>query len=112
MGDPTETALVKAFFKDVKSIKAFIENKERVYEIPFDSTRKMMTVVMNINGRETCYLKGAPERVIERCSFFLENGKVKPLTQQKKRQIYSFVESLSNRALRWLAGAYREDNIV
>ena len=85
MGDPTETALVKAFFKDVKSIKAFIENKERVYEIPFDSTRKMMTVVMNINGRETCYLRGAPERVIERCSYILENGKVKPLTQQKKR---------------------------
>ena len=112
MGDPTETALVKAFFKDVKSIKAFIENKERVYEIPFDSTRKMMTVVMNINGRETCYLKGAPERVIERCSYILENGKVKPLTQQKKRQIYSLVESMSNRALRCIAGAYREDNIV
>ena len=64
MGDPTETALVKAFYKDSKELQKFVEKSKRVYEISFDSTRKMMTVIMNENGKETCYMKGAPERVI------------------------------------------------
>ena len=112
MGDPTETALVKAFYKDSKELQKFVEKSKRVYEISFDSTRKMMTVIMNENGKETCYMKGAPERVLEKCNSVLENGKVKPLTYQKKKQIYSYIEAMSNRALRCIAAAYKEENLV
>lgn len=112
MGDPTETALVKAFYKDSKELQKFVEKSKRVYEILFDSTRKMMTVIMNENGKETCYMKGAPERVLEKCNSVLENGKVKPLTYQKKKQIYSYIEAMSNRALRCIAAAYKEENLV
>ena len=112
MGDPTETALVKAFFKDVNSIKNFVDKANRVYEIPFDSTRKMMTVLMNENGKETLYMKGAPERVLEKCSAVLENGKIKILTPQKKKQLYNYIESMSNRALRCIAAAYKEEKLV
>ena len=49
-GDPTETALVKLFFKDTNLLKAFVEKSERVYDIPFDSTRKMMSFIMRENG--------------------------------------------------------------
>jgi Ca2+-transporting ATPase len=112
MGDPTETALIKAFFKEVKEIEPFIAKAKRVYEIPFDSVRKMMTVIMNDGEKDICYMKGAPERVIDRCNFILEYGKIKPLTAQKKRQIYSLVESMSNRALRCIAAAYKDENIV
>ena len=112
MGDPTETALVKAFYKDSKELQKFVEKSKRVYEISFDSTRKMMTVIMNENGKETCYMKGAPERVLEKCNSVLENGKVKPLTYQKKKQIYSYIETMSNRALRCIAAAYKEENLV
>ena len=112
MGDPTETALVKAFYKDSKELQKFVEKSKRVYEISFDSTRKMMTVIMNENGKETCYMKGAPERVLEKCNSLLENGKVKPLTYQKKKQIYSYIEAMSNRALRCIAAAYKEENLV
>ena len=112
MGDPTETALVKAFYKDSKELQKFVEKSKRVYEISFDSTRKMMTVIMNENGKETCYMKGAPERVLEKCNSVLENGKVKPLTYQKKKQIYSYIEAMSNRALRCIAVAYKEENLV
>ena len=101
MGDPTETALVKAFYKDPKELEKFVTKSKRVYEISFDSTRKMMTVIMNEHGKETCYMKGAPERVLERCNFVLEKGKIKPLTAQKKKQIYNYIEAMSNRALRW-----------
>lgn len=112
MGDSTETALVKAFYKDSKELQKFVEKSKRVYEISFDSTRKMMTVIMNENGKETCYMKGAPERVLEKCNSVLENGKVKPLTYQKKKQIYSYIEAMSNRALRCIAAAYKEENLV
>ena len=112
MGDPTETALVKAFYKDSKELQKFVEKSKRVYEISFDSTRKMMTVIMNENGKETCYMKGAPERVLEKCNSVLENGKVKPLTYQKKKQIYSYIEAMSNRALRCIAAAYKEESLV
>ena len=112
MGDPTETALVKAFYKDSKELQKFVEKSKRVYEISFDYTRNMMTVIMNENGKETCYMKGAPERVLEKCNSVLENGKVKPLTYQKKKQIYSYIEAMSNRALRCIAAAYKEENLV
>ena len=112
MGDPTETALVKVFFKDTSEAESFIARANRIFEIPFDSTRKMMTVIMNANGKETCYMKGAPERVLERCNAVLENGKIKPLTAQKKKQIYSYIESMSNRALRCIAAAYKEEHVV
>ena len=112
MGDPTETALVKAFFKDVNSIQNFVDKANRVYEIPFDSTRKMMTVIMNENGKETLYMKGAPERVLEKCNAVLENGKIKILTPQKKKQLYNYIESMSNRALRCIAAAYKEEKLV
>ena len=112
MGDPTETALVKVFFNDTNEAESFISRDNRVFEIPFDSTRKMMTVIMNANGKESCYMKGAPERVLERCNAVLENGKIKPLTAQKKKQIYSYIESMSNRALRCIAAAYKEEHVV
>lgn len=112
MGDPTETALVKAIYKDPKELEKFVTKSKRVYEISFDSTRKMMTVIMNEHGKETCYMKGAPERVLERCNFVLENGKIKPLTAQKKKQIYNYIEAMSNRALRCIAAAYKEEHIV
>ena len=111
-GDPTETALVKAFFKDVNLLKQFVDNTSRVFDIPFDSTRKMMSVIVKEGSKETCYMKGAPERIIERCTHILENGTIKPLTAQKKKQVFSYIESMSNRALRCIAAAYKEDNIV
>ncbi|MGG7214110.1 calcium-translocating P-type ATPase, SERCA-type [Clostridium nigeriense] len=111
-GDPTETALVKAFFNDVNMLKAFMANSNRVFDIPFDSTRKMMSVIVRDGSREVCYMKGAPERVIERCTHILENATIKPLTSQKKRQVASYIEAMSNRALRCIAAAYKETGLV
>ncbi|MDD7794576.1 calcium-translocating P-type ATPase, PMCA-type [Clostridium sp. 'White wine YQ'] len=107
-GDPTETALVKAFFKDVKLLKEFVNNKRRVFEVPFDSNRKMMSVIIRENGKETCYTKGAPEKVLDKCNYIVEEGKIKPLTALKKKSILNCVDNMSNRALRCLAAAYKD----
>ncbi|MGL5380870.1 calcium-translocating P-type ATPase, PMCA-type [Clostridium sp.] len=111
-GDPTETALIKAFFTDVPLLEAFVANSSRIYDIPFDSTRKMMSVIVREGTKEACYMKGAPERVIEKCTHILENGTVKPLTAQKKKQVAAFIETMSNRALRCIAAAYKENGLV
>ena len=50
-------------------LKAFVARAKRIFEIPFDSTRKMMTVIMKANGKESCYMKGAPERVYRKMFF-------------------------------------------
>lgn len=110
-GDPTETALVKLFFNDVKLLRIFVSSGYRLFDIPFDSTRKMMSVIVKENGKETCYVKGAPERVLERCTHIYESGTIKPLTYQKKQQILSFIESMSNRALRCISAAYKDYDI-
>ncbi len=112
LGDPTETALVKAFFNEVNILKDFMSKTNRTFDIPFDSNRKMMSVIVREGSKEACYVKGAPERVIERCTQILENGVVKPLTSQKKRQVASYIEAMSNRALRCIASAYKETGLT
>ncbi|MBD7909822.1 MULTISPECIES: calcium-translocating P-type ATPase, PMCA-type [Clostridium] len=111
-GDPTETALIKLFFEDVKDLEGYIGKAERVFDIPFDSTRKMMSVIIKESGKETCYVKGAPERLIEKCSFILEDDKVKPLTFQKRKRVAAFIEAMSSRALRCIAAAYKEEGLT
>lgn len=110
-GDPTETALIRMFFKDSNEAISFNNKVKRVYEIPFDSTRKMMSVIVKEGDKETCYVKGAPERVLQKCKYIFEDGRVKELTHQKKQSIEKSLDVMSSRALRCLAGAYREDGI-
>ncbi|WP_294400700.1 calcium-translocating P-type ATPase, PMCA-type [uncultured Clostridium sp.] len=110
-GDPTETALIEMCFKDPAKLKEFIDKAKRVFDIPFDSTRKMMSVIVKEDGKDTCYVKGAPERVIDRCDYILENNKLKPFTYQKKKQVGEFITAMSSRALRCIAAAYKEDNL-
>ena len=54
----------------------------------------MMSVIVNENGKEICYIKGAPERVLERCNSILENGKIKPLTYSKEKANYIIILNL------------------
>ncbi|MDZ5253004.1 calcium-translocating P-type ATPase, PMCA-type [Clostridium sp. LIBA-8841] len=111
-GDPTETALIKAYFNNVDTLKNTISNINRIFDIPFDSSRKMMSVIVKENGKEVCYVKGAPERLINKCRYIHEEGRVKLLTAQKKQQILNVVENMSNRALRCIAGAYKIENLT
>jgi len=114
MGDPTETALIKGFFKKIHDVEAFNNKVERIFDIPFDSTRKMMTVIVKdkTTRKDTCYVKGAPERVLDRCSHILVNGRVEPLTIPYRKSVEKLIDDMSFRALRCIAGAYKEDNLI
>lgn len=111
-GDPTETALIKAFYKDTKAYLNFIRNGSRIYDIPFDSNRKMMSVVIRESGRDYAFVKGAPERILEKCKYILIGGEVRLLTSEYKRRVSAAVETMSYSALRCIAAAYKDSGIV
>ncbi|MCY6483707.1 calcium-translocating P-type ATPase, PMCA-type [Clostridium aestuarii] len=111
IGDPTETALIKAFFKDSKSIKTFVSKAKRMYEIPFDSNRKMMSVVVNEGNKKRCYVKGAPERIIENCKYILIGSEISLFNREYKQKVVKQVEKMSFDALRCIAAAYKENNL-
>ena len=111
-GDPTETALIKGFFKNSKELQEFLKKSRRVYEIPFNSTRKIMSVIVREEDKEVCYVKGAPERVIENCNYILVEGKVQPMLPNYKNGLIRAVEAMSFKALRCIACAYKVSGIM
>ena len=111
-GDPTETALIKVLFKEKSEIKDFMSRGRRIYELPFDSDRKMMSVVVREGIKEVCYAKGAPEKIIEKCKFILEDGQIKVFSSAEKDRVIRVVEQMSFSALRCIAAAYKENGIV
>ena len=108
VGDPTETALCEYTLKN-----GFNKSKEeklipRLFELPFDSVRKMHTTVHQKNNSLIQYTKGAPDIVINRCSHIMIGGKVCELTQEKKNEIISINREMGNRALRVLGLSYKK----
>ncbi|MDI3269724.1 MAG: cation-translocating P-type ATPase [Bacillota bacterium] len=105
-GDPTEVALwtgaLKAGFpKDRWSAY------RRMGEVPFDSERKRMTVWMRGPEGDALYVKGAPEGVVARCRYYLGEGGIHPLKEEKARDILKGAEDLAGEAYRVLALAFR-----
>lgn len=107
VGDPTETALCEfAFGNGMDKIQLDKENP-RVYEIPFDSKRKLMSCVCERNGIKTMYLKGGVDEVLSICSFAQISGEIVMLDDVLKAKIQEINQSFSDDALRVLAGAYK-----
>ena len=110
IGDPTEGALVVAAGKAGYGKASLEEEYERLAELPFDSERKRMTTIHNYKNYETDYtafIKGAPDIILNLSTKILEDGEIKPLTEEKKQEIMEVNSGLAGDALRVLAGAYR-----
>ena len=103
VGDPTETALY-AFSAERLGEK--INHAPRVFEVPFDSERKLMSTV---NGKEdlTLFVKGAPDELLKRCTRMSLNGSIIGLNDEQKNDILTANEKLAGEALRVLAAAYK-----
>ena len=107
-GEPTENALVNYAYslglnKDEQ--KAVLP---RVGEIPFDSMRKMMTTVHADGESYVQFTKGAPDEIVRRCAFVLQDGKSVPMTDEKRDEILAKNKEMADKALRVLALATRE----
>ena len=107
-GEPTECALVNYAFKLGLPDYELEREEPRVGEAPFDSMRKMMSTVHAVNGKYIQYTKGACDVMLSRCTGYLMDGKVVPMTDELMAQIGRANKSFADKALRVLCGAYRE----
>lgn len=107
VGDPTEVALVDFCNRNKFTKKEYDEHYKRLDEIPFDSNRKMMSVLVDENGQRIVYTKGALDGVINRCDYILIDGKVEKLSPNHKSAIYKANDTMASGALRVLALAYK-----
>jgi Ca2+-transporting ATPase len=113
LGDPTETALI-SFAERININKEEHEKLyKRVEEIPFDSTRKMMSTVNEVDGKYMICTKGAIESIIKNCKYILLDGQVKELTEDLKDNLLYENLKLAKEALRVLGFAYKyEESMV
>lgn len=100
IGDPTETSIIVAAYKNGMTKAALNEAYPRLAEIPFDSDRKLMSTVNRIDGKNMVIVKGAFDMMAARCT----SGDI-----EAARRI---TEEMSGDALRVLAVAYKEIDTV
>ena len=104
VGEATECALVndalKAGFKKYKATPGF----DRVGEAPFDSMRKMMSVIIReVGGRLIQYTKGAPDEILKNCASIVLDGKETELTEELRTSVLAANKAMADKALRVLA---------
>jgi Ca2+-transporting ATPase len=107
-GDTTEGTLIVTARKAGIDEDQFIDDHPRVFEIPFDSTKKRMTTVNQFGERKYAFCKGAAENVLSLCDKICIGGKVVPLDETKRLAIKNKDSEMASRALRVLALAMRE----
>ena len=107
-GEPTEVAIVKEAVKEK-------QNKilPRICEIPFDSNRKLMTTVNELeNGKYRIITKGAPEILLGICDYYEENNTVHDMNSTFLSKIKNKNEKMAEKALRVLGVAYLDVDIM
>ncbi len=99
-GEPTETAIVNYAIKKNKDKDSLYILMPRISEIPFDSTRKMMTTIHKIGNKYRIITKGAPDVIIEKCSNMMNEQEVKDMKNSNLK--------MAQKALRVIAVGYKD----
>jgi Ca2+-transporting ATPase len=112
IGDPTETALVDLGLNYGYDKRSLDQTSERVYELPFDSQRKLMTTVHRLDNGYRIFTKGGTDELLDKCDRILLNGSVESLTPEHIASIQAANETMASGALRVLAMAYKDIDYV
>jgi P-type Ca2+ transporter type 2C len=107
-GEPTEAALVAYAYSLGMSKNDLLKTAPRIGEAPFDSGRKMMSTVHNVNGEFIQYTKGAPDEILKKCTKALVNGQLVPMTDELIKKIAADNKRMADKALRVLACSYKK----
>ena len=108
IGDPTEVALVMLGEHFGVEEETYRIQHPRLGELAFDSDRKLMSTLHDIDGVPTLFTKGAMDVLLDRAKWLLTSEGRVPLTQEMKEEIGRVNTQLSTEGLRVLAFAYRE----
>lgn len=111
LGDPTEIALLVMGAKLDMNRISLLKKYKLIKEQPFDSERKMMSVLCSCGNVRVLYVKGAMEKVLKNCTDILINGKKEKITKEYYNKIVQSNNVMAQSALRVLAVAYKEINI-
>ncbi|MCG3116970.1 MAG: cation-translocating P-type ATPase [Candidatus Manganitrophus sp. SA1] len=108
LGDPTEGALLTAAAKAGLRKEPLEREYPRIGEIPFDSTRKMMTTIhQDREGKIRAYTKGGLEALLQRSSLIVQGEEEVPLTDHHREEIARMHRELAGSGLRLLACGMR-----
>ena len=105
-GEPTEKAIVSKALDEGQNKNELYNVMRRVKDIPFDSSRKMMTTIHKMTNGYRVITKGAPDVLLKRCNKVYDNGNVTTLDYSKTKLIESQNNKMADEALRVLAIAY------
>ena len=108
IGDSTEGALLVLAEKARIDTNEFRKTHTKIDEVPFDSTRKMMSTINSIGNNYCVHTKGAPLEVLAKCTKILIDDKVRNLVKKDIDEIKKQNDALASEALRVLGFAYRE----
>ena len=111
-GEPDEVALIN-YAASLGLAKADLAAANpRVGEVPFDSGRKMMSTVHEVNGKFTQYTKGAPDEILKKCTHAWVDGQVVAITKEILDKAAEENTRMGNKALRVFAVAYKEYDVA
>ena len=105
LGDETEVAIYKYLEEKNQLI-----NIPRVKEYPFDSDRKMMSTINIIDNKEYSFTKGSLDSILNNCTYYLEDNKLYNITTEYKEKIFKIEKEESEKSLRILALAYKNES--
>ncbi len=108
VGDPTETALIQYYLDHNFPVNKIENEFIRVGSIPFESERKLMSVIVRDQNQQLSVMtKGAVDELLRRTTQILDNGKVRKINENDRKQILKINHDLAQDALRVLGYAYR-----
>lgn len=105
-GEPTEIAIVDMALKEGINKDELYKTMKRVADIPFDSSRKMMTTIHKMQNGYRIITKGAPDILLKHCNKIYSNGKIESLSGKDLSEIEKQNNLMAYEALRVLAVAY------
>lgn len=107
-GSPTEAAITNAGLENNITQEELYKKMPRVKEIPFESSRKLMTTIHKLGSKYRVITKGAPDFLLKKCTQYYENGRISLLDTNRLQQINRVNSNMAGKALRVIGVAYAD----
>ncbi|HBT77191.1 MAG TPA: calcium-translocating P-type ATPase, PMCA-type, partial [Planctomycetaceae bacterium] len=107
VGNPTECALLRLLRDAGADYRDYRDRYPRLREVSHNSQRKLSLVVVERAGDKICYVKGAPDKLLDRCSHVFVDGERRPI-ETYRTEIQAALDAATGKALRVIAFTVKE----